>query len=483
MIYSRENHFLFYLKMDISTEDIQVSTDPARKREIVPHYIPVSLFFLLLMVIGIVGFSFQKGLEMITVYAPLLNADTEVKLNVSVAHMLVEEILAGDTTKSMEDVEAALDRAGKNAQAMLDGGEYVEQVIVPLEDMEIRGMMKKVIQELKEFRAIAEHRLSNRESSLTGSPIDYRYDKVYLTFTGNADQIKFRLMELISEDLKYFKATQYILMIVCVIIFVGICIALYRFEYFRNRVVRALHRSNENLEMEIEEHIATEGRLIKSKEQLRGLSNQLQTVREEEKAHIAREVHDELGQTLTALKMELGCLNHDLDSVPAIAQQRIGGMNKLIDSTIESVQRIATELRPQILDVLGLGEAMRWETLEFEKRTGIQCQVQWSPITELNREIKITVFRIFQEAMTNISRHSDAKNVTVNLQVDALQVVLEVHDNGKGIATDEIFNESSLGLLGIRERVYFLNGRFDITGNEGTLVKVTIPLEQHGSIK
>ncbi|MBT5867654.1 MAG: sensor histidine kinase [Nitrospinaceae bacterium] len=483
MAYSRGNHFLFYSKMGISTEDIQDSTDPTRKREIVPRYIPVSLFFLLLMVIGIVGFSFQKGLEMITVYAPLLNADTEIKLNVSVAHMLVEEILAGDTTKSIEDVEAALDRAGKNAQAMLDGGEYVEQVIVPLEDIEIRRMMSKVIQELKEFRAIAEHRLSHRESSLTGSPIDYRYDKVYSIFTENVDQIKFRLMELISDDLKYFKATQYILVIVCVIISVGIWIALYRFEYFRNRVVRALHRSNENLEVEIEERIATEGRLIKSKEQLRGLSNQLQTVREEEKAHIAREVHDELGQTLTALKMELGCLNHDLNSVPVIAQQRIGGMNKLIDNTIESVQRIATELRPQILDVLGLGEAMRWETLEFEKRTGIKCQVQWSPSsTELNREIKITVFRIFQEAMTNISRHSAAKNVTVDLQVDALQVALEIHDNGKGIATDEIFNENSLGLLGIRERVYFLNGRFDITGNEGTLVQVTIPLEQHGSI-
>ena len=483
MAYSRGNHFIFLSKMDISTEDIQDSTDPARKRDIVPRYIPVSLFFLLLMVIGIVGFSFQKGLEMITVYAPLLNADTEVKLNVSVAHMLVEEILAGDTTKNMEDVEKALDRAGKNAQAMLDGGMYKEQIIIPLEDIEIRNVVKNVIQELKEFRAIAKYRLSHRKTSLAGSPIDHRYDKEYKVFAKNADQIKLRLMELISDDLKYFKATQYILMIVCVIIFVGIWIALYRFEYFRNRVVRALHRSNENLEMEIDEHIATEGRLINSKEQLRGLSNQLQTIREEEKAHIAREVHDELGQTLTALKMELSCLNHDLVSDPSIAQQRIGGMNKLIDDTIESVQRIATELRPQILDVLGLGEAMRWETLEFEKRTGIKCQVQWSPSsTELNREIKITVFRIFQEAMTNISRHSAAKNVTVNLQVDALNVALEIYDNGKGIATDEIFDENSLGLLGIRERVYFLNGRFDITGNDGTLVQVTIPLEQHDSI-
>jgi len=472
--------------MDKLSEEIKVSIALNRKKEGISHRVPVLLFFLLLMVIGIVGFSFQKGLEMITVYAPLLNADTEIKLNVSVAHMLVEEILAGDTTKSIEDVEKALDRAVKNAQAMLGGGKYAEQVIIPLEDIEIQEMMKEVIQALKEFRGIAEHRLSHRETSLAGSPIDHSYDKVYSTFTENADQIKFRLMELISNDLKYFKATQYILMIVCFFIFVGIGITLYRFEYFRNRVVQALHRSNENLEIEIEEHIDTENRLIKSKEQLRGLSNQLQLVREEEKAHIAREIHDELGQTLTALKMELGCLNHDLDSVPAIVRQRIGDMNRLIDNTIQSVQRIATELRPQILDVLGLGEAMRWETSEFEKRTGIQCQAQWPPSSiELNQEIKITIFRIFQEAMTNISRHSGAKNIVIKLQVDALQVVLDIHDNGKGIATDEIFNENSLGLLGIRERVYFLNGRFDISGNshEGTLVRVSIPLEQYGSIK
>jgi len=220
--------------------------------------------------------------------------------------------------------------------------------------------------------------------------------------------------------------------------------------------------------------------LIQSEEQLRGLSNQLQTVREEEKAHIAREVHDELGQTLTALKMELGCLNHDMNSALDIARNRIGGMNQLIDDTIQSVQRIATELRPQILDVLGLAEAVRWETSEFEKRTGIQCQLQLPPSNMgLNRNIKITVFRIFQEAMTNIARHSGAKIVKIDLQLDAQHVVLEIVDDGRGIDRNEIFNKNSLGLLGVRERVHFLNGRFDITGNscEGTRVRVTIPLE------
>jgi signal transduction histidine kinase len=460
--------------------EIQFPIDSNRKSGVLPRRFAVFLVFLVFLVIGIVGFSFQKGLEMITVYAPLINADTEIKLNVSVAHMWVEEVLAGDTTKELGDIWEALDRADKNARAMLEGGKSAEQVIIPLEDVEIRSMVKKVIQELKEFRTIAEQRLSHRETSLTGSPIDYRYDKVYSAFTHNADHIKYRLMKLISTDLQYFKATQYILMFVCFIIFLVTGIAWYRFEYFRDRVILALHESNKNLEMEIEERINTEDRLIKSEEQLRGLSNQLQTVREEEKAHIAREVHDELGQTLTALKMELGCLNHDLNSAPGTAQKRIGGMNQLIDDTIQSVQRIATELRPQILDVLGLAEAVRWETAEFEKRTGIQCRLQLPPSNiELNREIKITVFRIFQEAMTNIARHSGAQTVEIDLQMDAQQVTLEILDNGRGIVPNEIYNSNSLGLLGIRERVHFLNGQFDITGNssEGTRVRVAIPVK------
>jgi signal transduction histidine kinase len=473
--------------IDIMTKaKIPFVPDAKPKWSLLPLRIPIFLVMVVFLVIGIVGFSFQKGLEMITVYAPLINADTEIKLNVSVAHMWVEEILAGDTTKEIDYVWKALDNADKNAWAMLKGGENAGQVIIPLKDVEIQNIVKKVIQELAEFRDIAERRLSHRETSLTGSPIDYRYDKVYSAFTKNADQIKYRLTELIATDLQYFKATQYILMVVCFVIFVVTGIALYRFEYFRNRAVLALHQSNENLELEVEEHINTENRLIESKEQLRNLGHQLQTVREEEKAHIAREVHDELGQTLTALKMELGCLNHDLQSTSDETRSRIKGMNTLIDNTIQSVQRIATELRPQILDVLGLAEAVRWETSEFQKRTGIECDLHLpSSDIVLSREIKITVFRIFQETMTNIARHSGANKVRVDLQMDKKQAILKILDNGRGIVASEIFNKNSLGLLGIRERVHFLDGQFDITGNssDGTQVRVTIPLESHDNIK
>ena len=451
-----------------------------------PSWIPLSFALLALLVIGMVGFSFKKGLEMITEYAPLLNADTEIKLNVSIAHMWVEEILGGETTKKTGDVWRMLDRADWYALAMLEGGKNKERTIIPLQDPETRRIVKKVVQELKEFRSIAERRFAHRETSRAGSPIDHHYDKVYSAFTQNADLIKFRLQELIATDLKYFKVTQYTLMTVCFFVSVIAGTSLYRFELFRNRVIQALHQSNENLEKEIEERILAEDRLIESKEQLRRLGHQLQTAREEEKAKIAREVHDELGQTLTALKMELSCLNHDLKENPEQTPDRINAMSELIDNTIKSVQRIATELRPQILDVLGLAEAIRWETSEFEKRTGIDCQLQLPPSKiEMNREINTAVFRIYQETMTNIARHSKADRVQINLQADAQQVTLEIQDNGRGISSHEIYNKNSLGLLGIHERAHYLNGEFEIIGDPttGTQVRVSIPLEEHGLSK
>ncbi|QPJ62857.1 MAG: sensor histidine kinase [Candidatus Nitronauta litoralis] len=449
---------------------------PHGKSGITPKWIPVSLGILALLVIGMVGFSFQKGLDMITVYAPLINADTEIKLNVAVAHMWVEEILAGDTTKNTKTVSKYLDQADGHAQTLLEG----------VKDKEMRRIVKNVIQELKEFREIAQRRFTHRATSLTGSSIDHHFDEVYSDFTRNADQIKLRFQQLIATDLQYFKITQFTLMTVCFLISLVTGIALFRFERFRDRLIKALHTSNENLENEIEERILAENKLIESKEQLRRLSNQLQIVREEEKTHIAREVHDELGQTLTALKMELSCFHHDLKAGSREARNRIGTMSKLIDNTIQSVQRIATELRPQILDVLGLAEAVRWETSEFQKRTAIQCHLDLPQLQfDLNRDITTAVFRIFQEAMTNIARHSKAKVVKIALEIDAQQVTLDILDNGKGINSDEIINRNSLGLLGMHERAHFLNGCFNIYGKptEGTRVRVSIPLELNGSIQ
>lgn len=449
-------------------------------------WIPIANIFLGFAMIGMVGFSFWKGLEMNTVYAPLINADTEIKLKVTAAHMWVEEILGGDKTKDMDGVWKFLDQADWYANAMLEGGKNAEGTILPLEDPEIRKVIREVRNNIAEFRKIAHTRLSSPETSGTGSRLDTHYDEVYKSFTRKADRIKHRLQELMATDLRYFKATQISLMGVTFLLSMSMAFVVFRFERFRDKWIHALHEANTNLEKEVEERKQAEIKITESGNKLRRLTNQLQSIREEEKTRIAREVHDELGQTLTALKMELACLAHDVNKSSNGVPQRIQSMTQLIDSTIEAVQRIATELRPQILDVLGLSEAIRWETREFEKRTGIDCEINVSPEKiVLERNLSTTLYRIYQEAMTNVARHSNARHVTINLQESNNEIVLEIIDDGRGIQKQEIFNSQSLGLLGLQERARALDGDTIIEGSptSGTTVRAVIPVKHYENIQ
>ncbi|MGP0565524.1 sensor histidine kinase [Nitrospina sp. 32_T5] len=444
-------------------------------------WIPIANIFLGIAMLAMMGFSFWKGLEMNTVYAPLINADTEVKLKVVAAHMWVEEILGGDQTKDTEGVWRFLDQADWYANAMLEGGQNEEGTIMPLNDPEIREVIREVRNNIAEFRKIAHTRLSNRATSGTGSPMDKYYDEVYLSFNRKADRIKHRLQELMATDLQYFKVTQITLMGVMFLLSMSMALVVFRFERFRDKWIHALHEANVNLEKEVEERKQAEVKLTEYGNQLRRLTNQLQSIREEEKTRIAREVHDELGQTLTALKMELACLVNDVKQGSDGVPQRTRSMSQLIDSTIQSVQRIATELRPQILDVLGLSEAIRWETAEFEKRTGMQCHVKFIPEKViLERNLSTTLFRIYQEAMTNVARHSGAKNVTICVEEKENEVILEICDDGRGIQKHLLYNSQSLGLLGIQERARALDGETTIEGQptSGTTVRAVIPVKQ-----
>lgn len=449
-------------------------------------WIPIANIFLGFVMIGMVGFSFWKGLEMNTVYAPLINADTEIKLKVTAAHMWVEEILGGDQTKTMEGVWKYLDQADWYANAMLEGGKNSEGVILPLEDPEIRKVIREVRNNIAEFRKIAHSRFADREKSGTGSRLDKYYDEVYTGFNRKADRIKHRLQELMATDLKYFKATQISLMGITFALSMSMAFAVFRFERVRDNWIHALHEANLNLEKEIEERKQAEVKLTEYGNQLRRLTNQLQSIREEEKTRIAREVHDELGQTLTALKMELACLVNDVNTGSKDVPERTRSMSQLIDSTIESVQRIATELRPQILDVLGLAEAIRWEAGEFEKRTGMQCRVHVAPEEiVLDRNLSTTLYRIYQEAMTNVARHSAATHVTINLEERNGEIVLEIIDDGRGIKKHELLNMQSLGLLGLQERARALGGDTIIEGSPttGTTVRAVIPLKHYENIQ
>ena len=205
--------------------------------------------------------------------------------------------------------------------------------------------------------------------------------------------------------------------------------------------------------------------------QLRALAGRLQIVREEERKRVSREIHDQLGQALTAIKLELWPLVHQ-------QKGQCETLLRLIDETMESVRRISAELRPGILDELGLRAAVQWATEEFESRTGMKCQLDLPPDDiVIDREVATALFRILQETLTNVVRHANATQVSVRLAREDDGLILEVQDNGKGISEEQASADRSLGILGMRERAILLGGELAISGapGEGTTMRVRIP--------
>jgi len=224
-----------------------------------------------------------------------------------------------------------------------------------------------------------------------------------------------------------------------------------------------------------------EDEIKKSRESLQDLTWHLQSIREEERTRIAREIHDDLGQTLTALKMDLSWLNLKLPQDQTVLVEKANSMSRLIYEMIQTIQRISSELRPSLLDNLGLVPAIEWRVKEFQKRTGLICNLIVDPMDiTLEKDLSTTIFRILQETLTNVARHAYATRVEISLKKNDGMGVLEVGDNGKGITTEQISNPRSFGLIGIRERVRFWEGEVTFSGirSKGTTVKVSIPLER-----
>ncbi len=216
-----------------------------------------------------------------------------------------------------------------------------------------------------------------------------------------------------------------------------------------------------------------------SQEQYRHLSAYLQDAREEERKSLAREIHDELGQALTSITLDLALLRDEiLHDVPA-ANQRIDAMTASVHNTIASVKEIMAKLRPGILDDLGLTAAIEWQAKEFQDHSGIVCDVFIEPEDlVVDSDLSTAVFRIFQETLTNVRRHADATRVSASLTRTNGHLELQVQDNGRGITPEQVRNPKSFGLVGIRERAQYWNGTAEISGapHTGTTVTVRFPL-------
>jgi signal transduction histidine kinase len=249
-------------------------------------------------------------------------------------------------------------------------------------------------------------------------------------------------------------------------------------------VMNELEVTNAKLLTEIGERRKSEIKLEEANEQLHALTSSIVTVREDERAALSREIHDELGSALTGVKMGLMHIKRSLpgnESSKEYAQihEILSSMTNIIDGTIRMVRKIITDLRPEILDEVGLAEALQWYAGEFEKRTSISILFTVFPRQfELAKKQTTELFRIFQEILANIAKHSGASKVVVFLKKEQTLVTLRVKDDGIGIKESDMANKNSFGIIGIRERASLMGGQMHIKGvaGKGTTISVEVPV-------
>jgi len=223
----------------------------------------------------------------------------------------------------------------------------------------------------------------------------------------------------------------------------------------------------------ITDHKRIEKELLKAKEEVELLRINMIEVRENERALIARELHDELGQSLTAIKLNLSLIRKNTADIKT-ANLKLDKTIKMVNGIIKDVQRISSELRPGILDDLGLTSAIEWYCEEFSARSGIKCKLKLEEIQITNHQKNTGIYRILQEGITNISRHAKAKNVIVMLKQIKKDINLVIRDDGIGIPEEKIESRNSLGIIGIKERVKHFNGRFEFKSVKGKWTKIII---------
>jgi signal transduction histidine kinase len=227
-------------------------------------------------------------------------------------------------------------------------------------------------------------------------------------------------------------------------------------------------------------------KLLQTNRQLRELSGHLQNIREEERTRIAREIHDQLGQQLTVMKMDISWLNKKTAGESDEVTQKLDGLNHLLDGTVKLVRKISAELRPALLDDMGLIIAVQWHLKEFREHSGIRvvlnCSIEEPGLPDI---AKTGLFRIVQESLTNVARHAGAKQVAITFHNEKEHLVLTIKDDGAGFNQQEIKAKKTLGLLGMKERTYMIGGTYTINGTpgEGTTVTVKVPLTYGESIK
>jgi PAS domain S-box-containing protein len=266
-----------------------------------------------------------------------------------------------------------------------------------------------------------------------------------------------------------------------IIRWVGSCVDIDDQKHAQTVLKNSRTRLEAAVMLRTQELVQANSALRASEEKLRNLSAHLQSAREAERTSIAREIHDELGASLTAVKMDLTRYMRNSGDIPPTSRDLLAGVAALVDSSIQTLRRIATQLRPSILDHLGLWPALEWQLEEFENRYGVQCSIEFNAMpTGLAKDAQTALFRIVQEALTNVARHSQATRVRVSIDEIAGHAAIDISDNGVGIPANKLSHPASCGILGMHERAEAFGGRIRVesTSGSGTRLSISFPLAE-----
>jgi signal transduction histidine kinase len=250
------------------------------------------------------------------------------------------------------------------------------------------------------------------------------------------------------------------------------------------RLQQSVMERTAELESEIAERKTAEAELVDAAERLRQLSNYIENIREEERQNISKEIHDELGQYLTVLKMDVSRLGKKVTAIDASFTTNINIILESINKLVETVRKISSELRPGMLDDIGLAATLDWYCQDFSKKTGIKTSFNSDLDNDkFSQQLNTSIFRILQESLTNVVKHSEARVAEVSLSCEGHHLVLLIEDNGKGLDFSVVNTNKGLGILVMKERAMTISGTYNITSTpgKGTSIEVSVPLSMHDS--
>jgi signal transduction histidine kinase len=448
----------------------------------------------------------------------LVDAIMDVQIHTATAHLWLEEAVSGDTTADVEGVFIDMDRAIDLVDVSFEGGESEHgHISMPLRDPRLRARAEEIKSLLVKFRAMAQARLNDPVHSGIASEADEQFDEVYKQFLAKTKDLENGVRAYQVGNQK--KSTRLFVGILSIWLFIvlGATAGLWRGEAGRRATAEKLREANEQLTAQtgeltecrdhltdvVEERTAeltranqlllgeiaqrrqTEETLRETGKRIRHLSSQLLRAQEIERKRISTALHDELGQALNVMKLEIRVMERGLGEDQQATRTDCEKLLAYIDHVIEDVRRISLYLSPAVLQDLGLTSALRWLTASFSRA---QTMKVTSDITEIDGDLsesqQIAVYRVIQEALTNVVKHAQAENASLLIQRRDGEIAFAVEDDGKGFDPNEVAmknaSERGLGLMTMSERVSMIGGAFDLWSRQGkgTRITFTIPVER-----